>query len=347
MKFIEKLKNAFATPVNKPQNIGISKNDKFLGKKKARKFLGRNRTDKNKTKSKRKNNYKTANARKILASRHGIANATRKNENKYVLTYGDISKLMRKFHYVFNKSLGKWLEKSPSDKKKDDVEKNDKKDVVKKPEVHQGTIHSDGKDDEEKPEKHIDKKPIIAPIDYNIPDKKKKKDSKKDDLKALQGRVILVSMGEEVCSNYEIESDDNIQFTVPDEAILTEMSEKGLLWLKKKEKWVKMDGKDPNLIEGYKGTLGRSILINLGEYSFLDFESNNLEHVEEEMENNGYEWIEGTWVNTEEKEEVVEAAGTSSTPAASSGFNSQGISPFSAKLGDMMKRKHFSEQELI
>ena len=126
--FQEKLKNTFLNPVfQKPINPSISKGNRFLGKKGARKFLGKNRSSRGKVKSKRKNNYKTLNARKILQSRHGIGNALKKIDNKYVLTYGDIAKYMRKFHYEYSQELRKWIAKPQKDQKKEEpVVKKDK-----------------------------------------------------------------------------------------------------------------------------------------------------------------------------------------------------------------------------
>jgi hypothetical protein len=356
--FQEKIKNQFAkTPIGGIQGRGrdplkISKGNRFLGIKPNRKFLGRNRSGRNKVKSKRRNNFKTFEARKILASRHGITNALKKVENKYVLSYGDIARLMRQNNYVYNTEVRRWLTKSEKDK--EDADEKQKKANQKEPAKKDTVSHISRSDDEidntDDSEDDSDKEdPILSkPNPFKFTPPEKKKPEKKDRLKTLQARIILIANGEQSYGDYSIEPDD-IDFTIPDEAVKERMGEKQLLWLKNKDKWVDYKGKDPNPLEHYKGTLGRAMLVNAGEYSFLDFEDGNIDMVSEKMEHLGYEYIDGDWVYTEEEAALTEeAAGTSSTPTnAGPGANSQGIAPFRARLGSKMKKRTFPETTAI
>jgi hypothetical protein len=355
--FQEKIKNTFAkTPVGGIQGRGrtplkISKGNRFLGIKPNRKFLGRNRSGRNKIKSRRRNNFKTFDARKILASRHGITNALKKLENKYVLSYGDIARLMRQNNYVYNTEVRRWLTKSEKDK--EDAEKKKaaaKQEPAKKSDSSSNSHSSDDEVDSDGSEEDDDKEdPTLSkPNPFKLEPIKKKKPEKKDRLKILQARIILVANGEPEYGNYSIEPDD-IEFTIPDDAVKERMGEKQLLWLKKKDKWVDYKGKDPNPLEHYKGTLGRAILVDLGEYSYLDFEDGDIGIVSDKLDNLGYEYIDSDWVDTEEKETVTEeAAGTSSTPTnAGPGANSQGIAPFRARLGSKMKKRTFPERTVV
>jgi hypothetical protein len=342
--FQEKLHNTFLNPTfQKPiRHPDVAKVDRFLGKKGARKFLGRNRSSRGKVKSRRKNNYKTLNARKILQSRHGVANSLKKIDNKYLLTYGDIAKLMRKFHYVYDQMLRKWVAKTPRDKKKEEpIEKKADKEPQDKEKGDNGSSGGD-KDKDTGNEPEEGKKKDIKPFEFKPIDKKEPKKEHKDRLKSTQGRIILISMGQEDCAEYTIIPDD-IQYKVPDADVLMRCSEKGLLWLKKRDKFTDYKGKDPNLLEGYRGTLGRAILIGIHKfYSFLSFEEENLDMVNEKMEELGYEFLDGSWHNTEEEQEnLTEAAGTSSSPAAMGpGQNTQGIARFNDIMpGDIKKRK--------
>jgi hypothetical protein len=355
----QKLIEAFTgTPAQRIHGRGrkplqINKGDRMLGLKPNRKFLGRNRSGRNKIKSKRRNNFKTYEARKILAQRHGVINALKKEDNKYLLTYGDIARLMRQNNYTYNQSLKRWLTK----KEKEDEEdkgKDKKEDPYpnkKKTEPASSHKHSSDEDDsEDEDDAETDQNDPLnkpEPFKYTPPEKKKPED--KDRLKTLQARIVLIANGEPDFGKYEIIPDD-IQFTIPDEQVKQRMMDRNLLWLKNKDKWVDYKGKDPNPLEKYKGTLGRAMLVSNGEYSFLDFEDGDLEMVSEKMEDLGYEYIDGDWVDTEEKEPepISEAAGTSSTPAnAGPGANSQGIAPFMARLGSKVSKRKKPERVVI
>jgi hypothetical protein len=357
MNFQEKLKNQFLqspNQVGKIQGRGrdplkINRGNRLLGVKPNRKFLGRNRSGRNKIKSKRRNNYKTFNARTILATKHAIGQALKKVDNKYVLTYGDIARLMRKYHYTYNKELRRWLTKAEKQKDKDDEDKKksnsepkDKTTVSKTHDRHNDDDSNDEEDDE--PEDEIEP---LSPEPFKLtPPEKKEKKPEKDRLKSLQARIVLISNGESNVGEYSIQPND-IQFTIPDNDVINRMKDKELLWLKNKDKWTQYNGKDPNPMEGYKGTLGRAILVDNEEYSFLDFEEADLDMVSEKMEDLGYEWVDGNWVNTEEQI-TEEAAGTSSTPAnAGPGANSQGIAPFKARLGAKMRKRTFPGRTVI
>lgn len=356
--FQEKIKHAFSkTQVGGLQGRGrtplkISKGNKFLGIKPNRKFLGRNRTGRNKIKSKRRNNFKTFDARKILASRHGITNALKKAENKYILSYGDIARLMRQNNYIYNTEIRRWLTKSEKDKE-DEIKKKaqpKQQEPTKKSSDSKNSQQDDDKLDHDDSEDDLDKDdPVLSkPHPFKLEPIKKNKPEKKDRLKTLQARIILIANGEPEYGEYSVEPDD-IEFTIPGEAVIERMKDKQLLWLKKKDKWVDYKGKDPNPLEHYKGTLGRSILVDLNEYSYLDFEDGNIDMVSDKLDSLGYEYIDGTWVDTEEKETVTEeAAGTSSTPAnAGLGANSQGISSFKARVGSKIKKRTFPERTVI
>lgn len=299
--FQEKLKNSFINPSifqGGRNALKIGKVNKLLGKKSNRKFLGRNRSGRNKSKSKRKNNFKTFDARKILSGRHGIINALKKNNNKYVLTYGDIARLMRKYGYAYNRDLKKWLSKEEKIK----IKKEPEKKISHSSELNKKSHDTDDSDEES--DDFDDNEDDDDSDDFSIPDslntpKPKNKEPEKDKLKITQARIILIANGEQNFGEYTIESDD-IKFNTSDEEVFERMMEKEMLWLKNKDKWVDYKGKDPNPLEGYKGTLGRAILVENKEYSFLSFEEANLDIVSEKLEDLGYEWLDGTWSNTEE-----------------------------------------------
>lgn len=355
--FTEKINQAFGkTPIFRVQGRGrtplkIQKGDRLLGAKANRKFLGRGRTSRNKIKSRRRNNFKTYEARKILAARHGIPQALKKEDNKYVLTYGDIARLMRQNKYTYNTDLRRWLpKKAKADEK--DAEEKDKKETPyankpkEKPTTSTGGSSKDDFDDEEE-EETGEEDPLDKPEPFKFTPPEKKKPVDPDRLKTLQARIVLIANGEPQFGEYDIIPDD-IQFKITDDQVKQRMMDRDLLWLKNRDKWVDYKGKDPNPLEKYKGTLGRAILVNEGEYSFLDFEDADLELVSEKMEDLGYEYIDGDWVDTEEKEELTEAAGTSSTPAnAGPGANSQGIAPFRARLGSKMSKRKKPERVVI
>ena len=338
-----------ATPTARIQGRGrkplqISKGNKFLGIKTNRKFLGRNRSGRNKVKSKRRNNFKTFEARKILSQRHGVTIALKKQDNKYLLSYGDIARLMRQNNYTYNQTLRRWMTKKEKDDEKD-VKKNaypNKQKQATAP-THKSDKEVKKPDDVEKADDDVT--PKSEPFKFEPVDKKKPKD--KDRLKIMQARIVLIANGQTDVGNYEIIPDD-IEFVVPDKEVKQKMLDSGFLWLKNRDKWVDYKGKDPNPLEKYKGTLGRAILVSNGDYSFLDFKDGNISMVSDKMEELGYEYLDGTWVSKDEKEPLEEAAGTSSTPAnAGTGSNSQGISPFMSRLGSKVSKRKKPERIVI
>lgn len=355
--FREKLNEAFAgTPTARIQGRGrkplqINKGNKLLGLKPNRKFLGRNRSGRNKIKSKRRNNFKTLEARKILAQRHGVANALKKVDNKYLLTYGDIARLMRNNNYTYDATIRRWLTKK--EKKKDTETDSNKKEnpypnKLKSPSEEPVKRNSEEDFPNDSEEDTLDKNdPLNRPDPFKFQAPKKKKTKDKDLLKTLQARIVLISNGEVDFGNYEIIPDD-IQFSIPDGQVKQRMLDKEYLWLKNKDKWVDYKGKDPNLLEKYKGTLGRAILVHNDEYSFLNFENGNIDSVEEKMKELGYEYTNGSWIDMQEKESLEEAAGTSSTPGnVGTGANMQGISPFMSRLGSRITKRKIPEPIVI
>jgi hypothetical protein len=284
----------------------------IIGKKK---ILKKQSVKKSKIKSKRKNNFKTQDARRILASKHGVSNALKKMENKYVMDYAEIAKLMRKYSYTFNKDKGSWL-------KKKDVGSEVKSTSTK------ATIEpTSNKPETSKPKESKKAKIKVAKID-DIEDKLKsdksssmKKSSNIEDknvisnesMKSYQGRLIsylLNSNNEEGgwLDAIQIVDEEPLEFYLPKESIYEYLSNQDITWIEDRKVWVDIDGDYPISNEIHNGRIGitaRAILANNGFINFLNVDEVSDEETLDSIRELGYNWGDGMWVKPEITTEIV------------------------------------------
>jgi hypothetical protein len=252
----------------------------IIGKKKVIKGIGRKAVKKSKIKSKRKNNYKTQDARRILASKHGVGNALKKIENKYVMDYAEIAKLMRQYKYTFNKDKGSWLKKkdasdkhissntstTKTDTKKDNsIEPKSKESKKAKIKVNKIDDVDDklksNKESSLKSHSNMDSKNIISA----------------ESMKSYQGRLITYLMNKtdqdgKWLDAIQIVDGDPLEFYMPKESIYDYLSSQEITWIEDRKVWVDLDGDFPISYEIHGGRMGitaRAILANLGFINFF------------------------------------------------------------------------------
>lgn len=281
-----------------------------LGKKKVLKGLGRKHLKKSKIKSKRKNNYKTQDARRILASKHGVGNALKKMKNKYVMTYADIAQLMRDHSYTFNKDKGKWFKR---------------KDTGNEPKKGADTSASSTKASEKEvaPKKSEKAKTKIASFDDFTNKLKSDKTTSvkafelqmgadngnyitKESVKSYQARIIAYLLNIDTEEGGWIDAiqlidgePDKLEFYLPKEKIFEYLETQQLTWIEERQVWVDIDGNFPIADEvhgGREGITSRSILANLGYINFLDLDEVSDQEALDTMAELGYNWVDGIWM---------------------------------------------------
>jgi len=287
----------------------------ILGKKKVLKGLGRKGLKKSKVKSKRKNNYKTQDARRILASKHGLSQALKKEKNKYIMTYDEIAKAMRKHNYTFNKDHGKWFRKkdkggatksdTPTSSYKKPEETNDAPKASKKAKVKV-----------EKPEDlsdklKSDKESSIKPLDIANDQGESGNYLNKESMKSYQARMIAYLLNqntEEGGWNDAIQiigTSDKLEFYLPKEKIYEFLDAQQVSWIEERKVWIDIDGDYPvpeNIHGGRQGITGRANLANDGFVNFLDLEDTSDQESLDTLTELGYNWGDGMW----KKPEIVE-----------------------------------------
>jgi hypothetical protein len=318
MELKNRIKQLFSEGILVEAKADISN---ILGKKKVLKGLGRKGVKKSKIKSKRKNNFKTQDARRILASKHGVSKALKKVKNKYVMTYAEIAKLMRHHSYVFNKDKGKWFKKkdtgnvnkstpAPSSHKKDDEQTSTKQKGSSK-----GKTKVEKFDDltnKLKSDKSSSIKPFagIDVHDTNAPSK----ESEKSYQARLIAYILNVNMTEEGNWNDAIQivssNEQNIEFYLPKEKIFEYMDSMQFTWIEERKVWVDMDGNFPIADDNNGGRMGitcRALLANQGYVNFLDIEETTDEDAYTMAKELGYNWNNGMWIQMQAPMESIAA----------------------------------------
>lgn len=308
MDLKNRIKNIFSEGILVEKSADISN---ILGKKKVLKGLGRKAVKKSKIRSKRKNNFKTQDARRILASKHGVSKALKKLKNKYVMGYAEIAKLMRHHSYVFNKDKGKWFKKkdagnikksSDSSYVKKDKETSDKPESNKKSSKAKTKVEKfDDLTNKLKSDKTSSLKPLdgIEPKEMNAPSKESEK--------SYQARLIAfitnINNTEEGGWNDAIQivgsSENNIEFYLPKEQIYEYMDSMQYTWIEDRKVWVDIDGDFPITDDNHGGRMAitcRALLANMGYVNFLDIEDSSDAEAYEMANELGYQWNNGMWV---------------------------------------------------
>lgn len=289
----------------------------ILGKKKVLKGLGRKAIKKSKIKSKRKNNYKTQDARRILASKHGVSNALKKVKNKYVMTYAEIAKLMRKYSYTFNKDKGKWLKrKDATDKAKNSTTSNSSEvsTIEKGNDKKEKTADKKAKTKVEKeedisPNLKSDKKESLK-LDLSLPDSSDNGNYvTKESMKSLQARLIAYLLVDNVEEGGWYDAiqllkgeQGALEFYLPKEKIYEFLETKEITWIEERQVWIDIDGNYPISDDNHGGRQGitaRAVLANLGYTNFLDLEVDDSE-VQSTIIEMGYNYRDGVWVSPNE-----------------------------------------------
>lgn len=286
-----------------------------FGKKKIVKGIGRKALKKSKIKGKRKNNYKTQDARRILASKHGISKALKKVDNKYEMTYDEIAKLMRHYTYAFNKDKGKWFRKKDTDK-------------AEKPTSSKSQTSSEQPKDTKAPkESKKAKTKVVSPEDIT-PNLKSDKTSSikkldisqgvsqedgnyltKESMKSYQARLIsyLVNQNTEEGGWYDaiqiLESPQKtLEFYLPKEKIYEFLESNQITWIEERKVWIDIDGNYPisdEIHNGRQGITCRATLANEGYVNFLDVEDSSDEEALDLAKELGYTWADGNWTKSE------------------------------------------------
>lgn len=284
----------------------------ILGKKKVLKGLGRKAVKKSKIKGKRKNNYKTQDARRILASKHGKSAALKKVDNKYVMTYDEIAKLMRGFSYSFNKDKGKWLKKKDAAGAAKAAPKNGGATIEpSKPEAKKSSKAKNKVEtvDDISDKLKSDKTSSVKPFEMGVNDKENNNYLVKESVKSFQARLIayLLNTNTEEGGWYDaiqVLTGENgaLEFYLPKEKIYEYLETQQTVWIEERKVWIDADGNYPVPDEvhmGRQGITSRAILANEGYINFLDLEETSDEEALDMAKELGYTWVDGVWVKAE------------------------------------------------
>jgi hypothetical protein len=278
---------------NKIKDLFFEKlNPNSVGKKKILKSRGRKKIQKHKRK--RKNNYKTQNARKILSVKHGVGQALKKKDNKFILDYSEIAKLMRKYKYSFNIEQGKWL------KKKDAEVGQEKPQVVSKTpdeiSPENAPVASETPKEVEKEITNIED--VSSNLKSNAPESVKNDEEsnsvEKESYKSLQARLIAFLLtNKEWKESIQVVDKDPLEFYLPKQQIYDFLTEKQITWIESRNVWIDIDGIYP--VDDRQGITGRALLSNLHFLNFLDVDGPTNEEVFSKLQELGYNWNDGLW----------------------------------------------------
>ena len=289
----------------------------ITNKKKIIKNIGRKGLKKSKIKGKRKNNFKTQDARRILASKHGISDAIKKIKNAYVMTYAEIAKLMRDYHYSFNKDHGKWFRKkdtetsSPSNTNKIHKPKENGENKKK---------HSKGKIRVSKPEDISDKLKSTAKssVKSELSNGIEGNTLDKESMKSYQARILGHLLNKNTQEGGWLDAiqmlkNENgvLEFYLPKDKIYEFLASVEIFWINERNVWVDSDGNYPIPDEvhgGRYGITGRSVLANIGFVNFIDVDNVEDQEVLDTLKELEYNWVDGEWKKPETptKESLVQ-----------------------------------------
>lgn len=262
----------------------------------------------------RRNTSKTADARRILAKKHGIKRAQEKIDNKYVMDYVKVGELMDRHGYKYDRDVADWVNKKTG---VDPDKRKRKKKIYSDP--------PEAQEDDEKKEPVVKKKVVFVgkrdesgeslPQEIKVNDKEENdfdditigdfdyEGVSEDDLMDYIGRLILgIIHDDERAIEFVSSEDEEFGGKVPRvsrEAIIEDIGEKGYLWDRDFQSWIKPDGMFP--IEGQKDEGDRSIkgrafataLYNDYQYLMIGGDGNFLvsrKRVNEDLEEKGYSW---------------------------------------------------------
>ena len=281
----------------------------ILGKKKVIHGLGRKAVKKSKIKSKRKNNYKTQDARRILASKHGKSAALKKVDNKYVMTYDEIAKLMRGFSYTFNKDAGKWLKKKDSASVAKSAPKGGATPI--EPSSKKPKASSNAKTKVETPEDisnklKSDKITSIKPFEMNTPSQDNNNNYlTKESVKSYQARIISYLLNTNTQEGGWLDAiqilkgpSSALEFYLPKEKIYEYLETQQVVWIEERQVWIDADGNYPipdEIHMGRQGITSRAVLANEGYVNFLDLDETSDEEALDMAKELGYTWVDGVW----------------------------------------------------
>jgi hypothetical protein len=285
----------------------------ILGKKKVIKGLGRKGVKK--SKSKRKNNFKTQDARRILASKHGVSKALKKDKNKYVMTYDEIAKLMRHYSYSFNKDKGKWLRKKPSTGSSSSAPTSSSPKSKETPSSPEKTKKSSSKskikvqsEDDITDNLKSDKTTSIKTSADNT-DIDNSNYLSKESMKSYQARLIsyLLNDNTEEGGWYDAiqllkSPSGSLEFYLPKTTIYEYLDNSKITWIEERQVWIDIEGNYPIPEENHGGRHGitaRAILANEGYTNFLDVNETSDQEALDTAQELGYTWFDGMWKKLE------------------------------------------------
>lgn len=305
MDLQNKIKSLFAEGIGSHDEKNINA---IIGKKKALKNLGRKSIKKSKIKSKRKNNFKTQDARRILASKHGVSNALKKNKNKFIMDYADIAKLMRQYNYTFQKDNGKWFrkkDKSAPEAKSNEPEKSEAPKEAP-PEVPKKTKIKVEKPEDIDDKLKSDKKPSLK-ITNPSTNKEENNYLSDESMKSYQARLIAYLLHDKWLDAIQIVDEQKLEFYLPKETIYDFLTSKELTWIEDRQVWIDIDGDYPipdDIHNGRKGITARAILANAGFVNFLDLDTSD-DTVLSSITELKYKWIDNMWIKPEVTTELA------------------------------------------
>ena len=294
------------------EGLLTEKENTSFGKKKIIKGIGRKALKKSKIKSKRKNNYKTQDARRILASKHGVSKALKKVDNKYEMTYDEIAKLMRNYTYAFNTDKGKWFRKKDVDKVEKSSNGSSSKVSDKEPKNKETSKESKKaktkveSSEDITPNLKSDKTSSIKKLDISHGDSQEDGNYlTKESMKSYQARLIsyLLNQNTEEGGWYDaiqiLESTQKtLEFYLPKEKIYEFLESNQITWIEERKVWIDIDGNYPISDDNHNGRQGitcRATLANEGYVNFLDVEDSSDEEALDLANELGYTWVDGNW----------------------------------------------------
>lgn len=274
----------------------------------------------------RRNTSKTADARRILAKKHGIKRAEEKLDNKFVMDYTKIGELMDKYGYKYDRDVADWVNKKTGlDPDKRKRKKKKYSEPVKK-EVKKKVVFVS--DEKKKKEDDTDTAlpPEVAVNDNVAPEFDFEQVTlgdydygqvTEDGLMNYIGRLLLLlNHDEEKAVEFvSDEAEEEFNGKVPmisSEAVIEDITEKGYIWDREKQTWTSSSGEFPSDFakdETNRSVLGRAFATAFNsDYSYITLTgdgefSTSRNRVYEDLDKAGFGWDSQneTWEKTEEE----------------------------------------------
>lgn len=235
----------------------------------------------------RRNTSKTADARRILAKKHGIKRAEEKIDNKFVMDYTKIGELMDKYGYKYDRDVADWVNKKAGldpdkRKRKKKIYSEPKKKEIKKKVVFVSDENKKKEDENDTslpPEVSVNDN-VSSEFDFDeiTLGEYEYGEVTEDDLMNYIGRLLLLLNHDEERAVEFVSDETEEEFNgkvpmVSSEAVIENITDKGYIWDREKQTWTTGDGNFPESFpkdETNRSVMGRAFATAIkSDYSYL------------------------------------------------------------------------------